>query len=94
VADGKSRRFAFFWTDFCQKVPKSDLYGFMEKQAPQKALCLGPDPPPGDFHKIYRNYGIFWVFGPSIQPEKTSPKSASTPYPPSGGAKKWKNVKF
>jgi hypothetical protein len=25
VADGKSRRFAFFWTDFWEKVPKMDL---------------------------------------------------------------------
>jgi hypothetical protein len=35
----------FFWSDFCLFLPKSDLYGFIEKQAPQKALCLGPDPP-------------------------------------------------
>jgi hypothetical protein len=38
----------FFWSDFYVFGPKSDLYGFIEKQAPQKALCLGPDPPPGE----------------------------------------------
>jgi hypothetical protein len=38
----------FFWSDFDEIYLKSDLYGFIEKQAPQKALCLGPDPPPGE----------------------------------------------
>jgi hypothetical protein len=38
----------FFWSIFVFMEPKSDLYGFIEKQAPQKALCLGPDPPPGE----------------------------------------------
>jgi hypothetical protein len=37
----------FFWSIFTFMGPKSELYGFIEKQAPQKALCLGPDPPPG-----------------------------------------------
>jgi hypothetical protein len=36
----------FFWSIFIDFESKSDLYGFIEKQAPQKALCLGPDPPP------------------------------------------------
>jgi hypothetical protein len=40
-----SRKFRSHFDDF---GPKSDLYGFIEKQAPQKALCLGPDPPPGE----------------------------------------------
>jgi hypothetical protein len=35
----------FFWSIFDFIVTKTDLYGFIEKQAPQKALCLGPDPP-------------------------------------------------
>jgi hypothetical protein len=35
------------------------LYGFIEKQAPQKALCLGPDPPPGENYKFYRFLPIF-----------------------------------
>jgi hypothetical protein len=38
----------FFWSDFHLFYPKMTLIGFIEKQAPQKALCLGPDPPPGE----------------------------------------------
>jgi hypothetical protein len=56
---------------------------FIEKQPPQKALCLGPTPPPpwrkSKFIDFYR---FFMILGPSIEPEKPSPKSASTPYPP------------
>jgi hypothetical protein len=36
----------FFLSDFLFFGPKSGAIGFIEKQAPQKALCLGPDPPP------------------------------------------------
>jgi hypothetical protein len=42
----------FFWSDFDEICPKTVLLGFIEKQAPQKALCLGPDPPPGTMMKI------------------------------------------
>jgi hypothetical protein len=35
----------FFRPDFIENDQKVTLYGFMEKQPPQKALCLGPDPP-------------------------------------------------
>jgi hypothetical protein len=42
----------FFWTIFDFIGPKMTLYGFIEKQAPQKALCLGPDPPPGEKMKF------------------------------------------
>jgi hypothetical protein len=59
------------------------LYGFIEKQAPQKALCLGPDPPPGEKWKFIEKSRFFMILGPSIEPEKPSVKSASTPYPPS-----------
>jgi hypothetical protein len=38
----------FFWSLFDDFYRYSGLYGFIEKQAPQKALCLGPDPPPGE----------------------------------------------
>jgi hypothetical protein len=58
------------------------LYGFIEKQAPQKALCLGPDPPPGESIKFIDFLPFFGFWGPSIEPEKASAKSASTPYPP------------
>jgi hypothetical protein len=37
----------FFRPDFIENDQKVTLYGFMEKQPPQKALCLGPDPPLG-----------------------------------------------
>jgi hypothetical protein len=72
----------FFWSDFCHFGSKSVLYGFIEKQAPQKALCLGPDPPPGKSMKFIDFYRILPFLGPSIEPEKPSVKSASTPYPP------------
>jgi hypothetical protein len=58
------------------------LYGFIEKQAPQKALCLGPDPPPGKNINFIEFYRILTILGSSIEPEKPSVKSASTPYPP------------
>jgi hypothetical protein len=56
--------------------------GFIEKQAPQKALCLGPDPPPEILLKFIDFYVFLPFWGPSIEPEKASVKSASTPYPP------------
>jgi hypothetical protein len=62
------------------------LYGFIEKQAPQKALCLGPDPPPGETIKFIDFLPFLSILGSSIEPEKPSVKSASTPYPP---PKKW-----
>jgi hypothetical protein len=48
----------FFWSDFDFIDPKSELYGFIEKQPPQKALCLGPDPPLG----ISINFTDFYGF--------------------------------
>jgi hypothetical protein len=72
----------FFWSDFHFMGPILALYGFIEKQPPQKALCLGPDPRLGEdinFSVIYR---FLPKIGPSIEPEKPSVKSASTPYPP------------
>jgi hypothetical protein len=72
----------FFWSIFVFMGPKSDLYGFIEKQAPQKALCLGPDPPPGENMKFIEKTRFLVILGSSIQPEKASAKSASTPYPP------------
>jgi hypothetical protein len=38
----------FFWSDFDFIGPKMTLLEFIEKQPPQKALCLGPTPPPGE----------------------------------------------
>jgi hypothetical protein len=44
---------------------------------------LGPDPPPGENMKFIENYWFLSILGSSIEPEKPSVKSASTPYPPS-----------
>jgi hypothetical protein len=74
-----SRKFGVVFDRFC---PKSAPLGFIEKQAPQKALCLGPDPPPGENMKFIEKLAFFMILGPSIEPEKPSVKSASTPYPP------------
>jgi hypothetical protein len=38
----------FFSSIFDFIGPKSELIEFIEKQPPQKALCLGPTPPPGE----------------------------------------------
>jgi hypothetical protein len=65
----------FFWSIFDFIDPKSDLYGFIEKQAPQKALCLGPDPPPGEKMKFIEFLAFLTILGPSIEPEKASLKS-------------------
>jgi hypothetical protein len=46
----------FFGPDFDENDRKVGLYGFMEKQAPQKALCLGPDPPLGFSIKFIEIY--------------------------------------
>jgi hypothetical protein len=58
------------------------LLGFIEKQAPQKALCLGPDPPPEKKWNFIDFLRFLLILGPSIEPEKPSPKSASTANPP------------
>jgi hypothetical protein len=72
----------FFWSDFDNFYRKWGLYGFIEKQAPQKALCLGPDPPPGEKMKFIEKTRFLLILGPSIEPEKASVKSASTANPP------------
>jgi hypothetical protein len=56
--------------------------GIYRKTGPTKSTVLGPGPPPWDFYKIYRFSRFFVIFGPSIEPEKPSPKSASTANPP------------
>jgi hypothetical protein len=83
--------------NFDQKVSYSDL----SKIRPHKKHCAWARTPPWEFYKIYWNLSIFSVFGPSIEPGKPSPKSASTPYPPLGRSqkvekmlKKWKLSKF
>jgi hypothetical protein len=80
-----------FRVDFWLFGPKTVLLGFIEKQAPQKALCLGPDPPPGEKWIFIEIYRFLPKIGPSIEPEKPSPKSASTANPPQ---KRWFYSKF
>jgi hypothetical protein len=76
------------------KIDEKVVYSDLWKNSPHKKHCAWARTPPWEFYRIYRIFTFFCVFGPSIEPEKPSPKSASTPYPPSGGAKKWKKVKF
>jgi hypothetical protein len=59
------------------------LYGFIEKQAPQKALCLGPDPPPWRKHEIYRILVIFIDFGAFNRAGKSVSKIGIYALPPS-----------
>jgi hypothetical protein len=82
MANEKSRRFVKISVGFCLFLSKSDLLGFIEKQAPQKALCLGPDHPPENLMKFIEFYRFLSIWGPSIEPENPSPKSASTANPP------------
>jgi hypothetical protein len=70
------------------------LYSDLWKNSPHKKHCAWARTPPWEFYEIYRILLIFCVFGPSIQPEKPSPKSASTPYPPSEGLQNGEKVIF
>jgi hypothetical protein len=72
----------FFWSDFDDFLLQWRLIGFIEKRPPQKALCLGPDPPPGEKWKFIEKTRFLTILWPSIEPEKLTVKSASTPYPP------------
>jgi hypothetical protein len=83
-----------FLDRFLRKLTKKWFIGIYGKTAPTKSTVLGPGPPPGDFHKIYRNYRFFSILGPAFKPHKPSPKSASTANPPSEVPQKWKKVKF
>jgi hypothetical protein len=68
----------------------------MEKQAPQKALCLGPDPPRGfsiKFIKIMVFFG-FWAFNTA---GKSVTKVGIYALPPLGGPQKvniFENYRF
>jgi hypothetical protein len=72
----------FFWSIFDFIDPKSELYGFIEKQAPQKALCLGPDPPPWRKVEIYRKFMIFIDFGAFNRAGKSVSKIGIYALPP------------
>jgi hypothetical protein len=78
----KSGRFVIFWTPFLSFLSLLGPIAIYRKTAPTKSTVLGPDPPPGNFNKFNGFYRFFTILGPSIEPEKPSVKSASTPYPP------------
>jgi hypothetical protein len=63
-------------------MSKKESIGIYGKTGPTKSTVLGPGPPPGIFDKFYEILLIFAFLGPSIQPGKPSPKSASTANPP------------
>jgi hypothetical protein len=72
----------FFGPLFWLFYPKWALYGFIEKRPPQKALCLGPDPPPWRKHDFYRNLLIFNVFGAFNRAGKSVSKIGIYALPP------------
>jgi hypothetical protein len=78
----KNRRFVIFWTPFLTFLSLLGSIGIYRKTGPTKSTVLGPDPPPGTFYKFNENYRFFTMLGASIEPEKASGKSATTPYPP------------
>jgi hypothetical protein len=79
----KNRRFVIFRVTFYRFWPLLVPIRIYRKTGPTKSTVLGPGPPPGKIYKIYRKSWFFLKNGPSIEPEKASVKSASTPYPPS-----------
>jgi hypothetical protein len=79
----KNRRFVIFRVHFLPILSLLGPIAIYRKTGPTKSTVLGPDPPPGIFYKFIDFYWIFTILGPSIEPEKPSVKSASTPYPPS-----------
>jgi hypothetical protein len=85
---------SWFFDPGFDKNDRKCVYSDLWKNSPHKKHCAWARTPPWEFYRIYRNLCIFWVFGPSIQPGKPSPKSASTPYPPSEDPQKWKKVNF
>jgi hypothetical protein len=89
VAIEKSRRFGVFWVRFWPNLSKKGPIGNYGKTAPTKSTVLGARPPPINFNKFYRFLPIFTFFGPSIEPGKPSPKSASTANPPRKVVKNW-----
>jgi hypothetical protein len=82
LAIEKNRRFVIFRTTFYRFLSILGAIGIYRKTGPTKSTVLGPDPPPEIFYKFIDFLRFFLILGPSIEPEKPSVKSASTPYPP------------
>jgi hypothetical protein len=66
----------------------------MEKQPPQKALCLGPDPPPVKFIEFIEIYGFFWFLGLQYSRENRHQSRHLRPTPPRRTPKMGKNRNF
>jgi hypothetical protein len=72
----------FFDPIFVFSDPKV-TYTNLSKNRPHKKHCAwARTPPPGARSKFIDFLPFFMILGPSIEPEKPSVKSASTPYPP------------
>jgi hypothetical protein len=64
-------------------MPVNVPIGILRKKPPKKINGLGaPPPPPGETCNFIDFSCFFGILGPSIAPEKPSPKSAYTPNPP------------
>jgi hypothetical protein len=72
----------FFGQIFIIFAPIS-VYTDLSKNRPHKKHCAwAPTPPPGEKWIFIEISRFLLILGPSIEPEKPSVKSASTPYPP------------
>jgi hypothetical protein len=78
----KSRRFVIFLVRFCQFWSENCSIAIYRKTGPTKSTVLGPGPPPEISINFMHFYRFLPFLGSSIEPEKASAKSASTPYPP------------
>jgi hypothetical protein len=78
----KSGRFVIFLTRFSSFSVQKCPIGIYRKTGPTKSTVLGPGPPPGKMMKFIDFSCFLSILGSSIEPEKPSVKSASTPYPP------------
>jgi hypothetical protein len=79
----------FFWSDFDNFSSYKCLLGFIEKQAPQKALCLGPDPPPWRKVDFSIKLSIFNDFRAFNRAGKTVTKIGIYSKPPSKSEIYW-----
>jgi hypothetical protein len=78
----KNRRFVIFWCPFLTFWTDFVAIGIYRKTGPTKSTVLGPRPPPGKSIKFIDFLPFLPFWGPSIEPEKASLKSASTANPP------------
>jgi hypothetical protein len=82
MAFEKNRRFVIFLVRFWRNLSLFGPIRIYRKTGPTKSTVLGPRPPPENSIKFIDFWPFLLFWGPSIEPEKASLKSASTPYPP------------